>query len=89
MTRRYLVTGVVQGVGFRAFARHAARRLSLVGSATNLPDGRVEVVASGPEAALAEFEGTLRRGPRFGRVDRIEASEISVDETLLSSFDIK
>lgn len=68
-TRRYLVRGRVQGVFFRAGARAEALRLGLCGHARNLPDGRVEVVAAGEAAALAELEAWLRRGPPRARVD--------------------
>lgn len=68
MTRRYLVSGRVQGVGYRFFARGEATRLGLLGFAANLPDGRVEVVAEGDAAALDELEQLLRRGPGAARV---------------------
>ena len=50
--RRYLVSGRVQGVGYRWFAQREAERLSLVGYAANLPDGRGEVVAEGPRHVM-------------------------------------
>ena len=61
------VKGNVQGVGFRWWTRSRALELGLVGSATNLDDGRVEVVAEGPEAACRELLAALPGGP--GRVD--------------------
>jgi len=61
--RRYVISGRVQGVGFRYFAQRAARELGLSGWALNLDDGRVEVEAVGPRAKLDEFEGRLRKGP--------------------------
>ena len=63
MTTRFLVSGVVQGVGFRWFVARHARALGLGGYAQNLPDGRVEVVASGGEpTALTRLEELLRCG---------------------------
>lgn len=56
------VQGRVQGVGFRWWTRARALELGLSGSATNLPDGRVEVVAEGPEPALHALVALLR-GP--------------------------
>jgi acylphosphatase len=56
------VEGRVQGVGFRYWTRAQARALGLSGSATNLPDGRVEVVAEGPRAACEALLDWLR-GP--------------------------
>jgi acylphosphatase len=55
-----LVRGRVQGVGFRYWARATARDLGLVGVATNLPDGRVEVIAEGPRPACEELLAALR-----------------------------
>jgi acylphosphatase len=63
------VKGRVQGVGYRWFARARALELGLVGSATNLADGRVEVVAEGPREACLALLAVLPTGP--GRVDFI------------------
>lgn len=63
-----LVSGRVQGVGFRAWARDEQRALGLAGSATNLPDGRVEVVAEGPRAACEQLLAALRGSDPPGRV---------------------
>ncbi|MDX6286902.1 MAG: acylphosphatase [Frankiales bacterium] len=62
------VRGHVQGVGFRWWARARARELGLVGTATNLEDGRVEVVVEGPRAACEAFLDALRSGQTPGRV---------------------
>lgn len=69
--KRFLVSGRVQGVGFRYFARDAARREAIHGTARNLEDGRVEVIASGDLEALLRFEHALRRGPIGSRVDDV------------------
>ncbi len=63
------VKGRVQGVGFRWWTRARALELGLVGSATNLADGRVQVVAEGPEPALQALLALLRGGTAPGRVD--------------------
>ena len=68
---RFLVSGRVQGVFYRASAREQALALGLSGYARNLPDGRVEVLASGSEAAIETFEGWLWRGPAAARVDAV------------------
>ena len=78
-TRRYLVSGRVQGVFFRASAREEAVRLGLDGHAANLTDGRVEVVASGDAAALEELERWLRHGPPAARVEGLEREEIGME----------
>jgi acylphosphatase len=66
------VSGLVQGVGFRDYVRSRGRRLGLVGSATNLPDGRVEVVAEGPEPACQRLLDMLTSGHTPGRTDGVE-----------------
>lgn len=77
--RRWLIEGRVQGVGFRAHARRHAQALGLAGSVRNLSDGRVEVIAQGPSAALDELHAALARGPALGRVDAIEARTLPHD----------
>ena len=89
MKRRYLVTGVVQGVGFRYFTRRAAHRLGLGGWVRNLPDGRVEAEAVGPPAVLGQFEAELRRGPTGGRVTNLQIEEIPDDGLEPTSFEIR
>ena len=73
---RYLVTGRVQGVGYRYFVLREAERLGVAGFARNLPDGRVEVVAEAAEDALTELEARLRRGPSFAAVDAVERAPV-------------
>ena len=74
MTRECVarVRGDVQGVGFRWWSREQLERLGLTGSATNLMDGSVEVVARGDAVALDKFVASLR-GPRSpGSVESVE-----------------
>ncbi len=90
MTCRFLVSGMVQGVGFRWFVARHARALNLTGFARNLPDGRVEVLVSGGEApAIARLEGLLRTGPAHAQVDRVERQDDVVESDPLRSFDIR
>ena len=70
-TRRYVVTGRVQGVGFRYFTQRKGSELGLAGWVRNRPDGAVEAEACGPEAQLEAFEQALRAGPPLGRVDHL------------------
>jgi acylphosphatase len=67
----FKVVGRVQGVGFRWYTRVVARRLQLAGWVRNLPDGTVEVAASGREDKLEELRGLLRRGPDGASVSDI------------------
>ena len=75
MTRRYILTGSVQGVGFRYFTQQAAARLNITGWVRNLPDGSVEAMAQGSEAAMKEFLQLLQQGPPWSRVESIQESE--------------
>ncbi len=63
MQAHIVVSGRVQGVGFRFFAARHARRLGVGGSVRNLPDGRVEIVAEGDRAALEALVAALGDGP--------------------------
>jgi acylphosphatase len=66
-----------------------AERLKLGGFARNLPDGSVEVVSQGPEAALEALEGLLRRGPSHARVDDVERLQVPLELDVPRSFDIR
>ena len=68
---RCLVEGRVQGVYFRGATRDQALRLGVTGYARNLPDGRVEVLASGSPAAVAGLCEWLRSGPPMARVSDV------------------
>jgi acylphosphatase len=69
--RRYVVSGRVQGVGFRFFVRDAAAREGIAGWVRNQDDGSVEIEAQGDAEALTRFEMAVRRGPRGARVDDV------------------
>ena len=88
VARRFLLSGDVQGVGFRFFAQRAAARHQIVGYVKNLDDGRVEALAEGPARNVEAFKHELTTGPRFSSVDHIE--EINLDPTgAYSSFRIE
>lgn len=74
------VSGTVQGVGYRAFARSAARELEIRGHAHNLPDGSVEVLACGSEAALQDLLARLRTGPRWSQVTNVVTERVDCTE---------
>lgn len=67
-----IVSGRVQGVLFRNFVRSKARRLGLVGTVENLPDGTVRVVAQGDESDLKRCVENLKQGSVFSRVDAVD-----------------
>lgn len=72
-----IITGKVQGVGFRNFTQLNARQLGINGYAKNLPNGTVEVVAEGDKARLDTLVALLKKGPRYARVDSLEIDERS------------
>ena len=75
---RFLVSGKVQGVCFRANTQEQARRLGLRGYVRNLHDGRVEVLAVGDVQAVERLEQWLKHGPPSAHVERLE--RIAADE---------
>ena len=77
------VHGSVQGVGFRWFTRAKALELGLVGSATNLADGRVQVVAEGTADRVEALLDWLRTGDTPGRVDDV------VEQRTLPRHDVR
>ena len=87
-SRRFLVEGRVQGVGYRWFAQRAAQRLGLAGWVRNLGDGRVEVVAVGPAGALAEMAACLAHGPPSAKVTKVDSFEISDQGKAVSGFQV-
>ena len=66
-----VISGRVQGVGFRLFVCQNARQLGLTGSVQNRTDGTVEVVAEGNSHDLQEFVTRLRTGPQMGWVQDV------------------
>lgn len=69
--RRVLISGRVQGVGFRETCRREAQHLGLVGTVRNRADGSVEAVFEGPAAAVARMIDWCRQGPRSARVQKV------------------
>jgi acylphosphatase len=87
--RRYLVEGLVQGVGFRFFVERIARQLQLAGYVKNLDDGRVEVFAMGPAEQLEELKRRLEQGPRAARVERVREEEATAQDRYGSGFTVE
>lgn len=85
---KILVSGRVQGVYFRLFTQNKAKHFAIKGSAKNLPDGRVEIIAEAENMALEKFIRWCHKGPITARVDHVEISELEHDEAL-TCFEIK
>jgi len=79
-TARFLVSGRVQGVFFRASTREQALDLGLAGHAKNLADGRVEVLASGTGDALDALEQWLWQGPPAAKVAQVLREDLARQE---------
>ena len=75
-TVRSIIHGRVQGVFFRDTARHVARRLNIKGSAVNLSDGTVEVIAEGAAGAVKQFQSWLAIGPDMAKVTKVETVDL-------------
>jgi acylphosphatase len=69
------ITGVVQGVSFRAYAREEARRLGVSGWLRNEPDGSVAGHLEGPDDAVDRMIAWCRHGPTYAEVDRVEVAD--------------
>ncbi len=88
VARKLLISGTVQGVGYRFFAQRAAARHQILGYIKNLADGRVEALVEGDEKAVDAFKHDLTAGPKFSNVQHIE--EIVLDPSgRYSSFRIE
>jgi acylphosphatase len=88
VARRVVVSGLVQGVGFRFSTQRAAQRLGVAGWARNLADGRVEVHAQGDRAAVAALVDWLWEGPPGAEVSGLH-EEPAVAEAGRESFVIR
>ena len=88
MQTRYIVTGHVQGVGFRYFVYRCAEELRLKGFTKNLYDGSVEVVAEGEKNKLLKLQEYLKQGPSRSRVDKVAVSNNEFTGTYFG-FEIK
>ena len=85
---RFVVSGRVQGVGFRYFVRTRARAAGLAGWVRNCADGRVEACAAGSEGALREFEQWLKAGPPGSHVESVSREGTQDEAPLPDPFDI-
>lgn len=86
-TKHFLISGRVQGVGFRVFAYREALALGLKGWIRNLQDGRVEALVEGEEEVLVRFHQALQKGPRLAEVELLDCQPATAAE--LSDFAIQ
>ncbi len=89
LTRRVVVEGYVQGVGYRYFARRAALRHGLSGWVRNRADGTVEALISGPPDAVEAMLAELRRGPLGAEVRSVRLAEAEGAHWTAGVFDVR
>jgi acylphosphatase len=77
--RQVMITGRVQGVGYRAWVEHQARNHDLEGWVRNRRDGSVEALFAGPANIVSDMVARCRRGPSMARVDAIRDEAVSPD----------
>ncbi|MAG15486.1 acylphosphatase [Candidatus Woesearchaeota archaeon] len=83
-----IISGRVQGVLYRDFARREAEKLDISGYAKNLNDGTVEIVAEGSEENLKKMVNSCKKGPLMAFVKNIDAKEESATNEF-DGFDIR
>ena len=88
VAKDFVISGRVQGVGYRYFAQEAAERRGVRGFVRNLFNGDVEVHAEGDAAALQLFKQDLQKGPRMSNVTKVVETDATVTGTY-SSFGIR
>ena len=88
IARRYVVSGIVQGVGFRYFTQDEAERLHLSGFVRNLRDGRVEVYAIGSPENLVRLRTVIERGPRGAMVQYVAEEFADINPKFAEEFSI-
>jgi acylphosphatase len=87
--KRFYVSGMVQGVGFRFFAERTAASLGIGGYVRNLLDGRVEVYAIGSAQQMDALKNALLRGPRMAAVDRVDEDNAEILRDYANVFSIE
>lgn len=79
VARKFFISGIVQGVGYRFFAQRSAARYQVRGYIRNLKDGRVEALVQGSESAVESFRQDLATGPTDSQIDNIEEFVLEPD----------
>ncbi|WP_214878507.1 acylphosphatase [Exiguobacterium sp. ERU653] len=87
VAKHLIVSGRVQGVGFRYFSQETAQQYGIKGWVRNQSDGAVELHVEGPEKDIEAFKKALKDGNRFVGVEKIEEKE--TENQAFRSFDIK
>jgi len=86
---RMILSGKVQGVFFRNFAKQNANKLGIVGYAKNIGDGKMEILAEGEERKIEEFVKLCKKGPMMAHVTSLDMTEETVVPDEHEYFDIR
>jgi len=87
--KRFLVSGMVQGVGYRFFAQRVAEKLRVAGYVMNRRDGRVEVYAIGPSKSLEALRAELEQGPHGASVSGVREEDAEYQQRYARGFSIE
>ena len=87
--KRFIISGMVQGVGYRFFAQREADRLGIAGYVKNLHDGRVEVYAIGSAVQLRDLRAKLESGPRAASVSSVTEEDAAVLPRYADGFSVE
>jgi len=89
VARRYVVTGRVQGVGYRNFVEHTGAKIGVDGYVRNRRDGSVEVFAMGTHEDLEKLRKALERGPIMAQVGRVSEEPSEVEAKYIGNFTVE
>ncbi len=89
VARRYVVTGRVQGVGYRNFVEHLAGKIGVGGYVRNLRNGSVEVLGIGTPEKLLALRKALEKGPMMARVSGVSEEPSAVESQYVGNFTIE
>jgi acylphosphatase len=87
MSIHILISGFVQGVGYRQFVKKTAKNLGLTGWVRNIPDRKVEVLATGTKDKLEQLASICKKGTVFSNVSGISVDWLEQEE-IFNSFDV-
>lgn len=88
MTYKIIISGRVQGVGFRYFAQAQAMRYNIKGYVRNTQDNKVEIVCQGEPDDLNDFMSVVKKGPSFSHINKVDIEE-EINGTVYDTFEIK
>ncbi len=87
MTAHLIISGFVQGVGYRHFVRNNAQKLGLTGWVANVPDGKVETLLQGQKEKIEEMIRLCRKGPFLSEIENVDVEWRETEEEF-SDFEI-